>query len=151
MISALYVMEIFHDFAFVVNGKKRKKVVEHLAFPRSPSELSKLCKMSPNRITGILRDLSERQLVSEFDLDRKGVTYMLTKRGEQVWKVLESLVEPRSQRALSRMLHLHRREMMNNIKQLILLGFVTAFKPLRRAKKMVRLTEKGEMVREKLD
>ena len=143
-------MEIFYDFAFVVNGKKRKKVVEHLAFPRSPAELSRLCKMSPNRVTGILKGLSDRQLVKEFVLDRKGKTYMLTKRGEKVWRILDSLVEPRSQKAISKMLGIHRNEMMKHLKRLILLGFVTIFKPLRPAKKMVRLTEKGEMVRQKL-
>ena len=143
-------MEIFHDFAFVMNGKKRKKVVEHLSFPRSPTELSKLCKMSPNRTTGILKGLSDRQLIKEYILDRRGKTYMLTKRGEKVWKILDSLVEPKGIKAISKMLHIHRKEMMNQIKRLIFLGFVTAFKPLRPAKKMIRLTEKGEQVRQKL-
>ncbi|GAH37400.1 unnamed protein product, partial [marine sediment metagenome] len=38
-------MDLFHDYAFVVNGKKRKEVVKLLVDPRTPTELAKLLKV----------------------------------------------------------------------------------------------------------
>lgn len=44
-------MDIFHDYAFVVSGKRRKEVVKLLADARTPTELAKILKVHPNVIT----------------------------------------------------------------------------------------------------
>jgi len=139
-------MNIFHDYAYVVNGQKRKQVVQLLHSPRTPTELAKLMKVHANVITRIIKDLMKRDLVREHELARKGKTYLLTKRGDQTRKILESLVEPRTLQELTKMLKAHRAILSTTIQQLIRHGFITIFKSLKPAKKFYQLTDKGEAV-----
>jgi len=144
-------MEVFHDFAFVVSGKKRKEVVKLLIDPRTPTELSKLLKVHANVITRILNDLSARQLVESHELKGRKKTYRLTKRGELSRQVLNNLIEPKTLSELLRLLKVHRNVVVSIIKHFMQKGFVTIFKTIKPARKFYQLTKKGESVREKLE
>jgi len=143
-------MNLFHDYAFVVNGKKRKEVVKLLASPRTPTELAKLLKVHANVITRILKDLANRQLAEYHELSGKKKTYSLTKRGELARQVLDNLIEPKTLPELVRLLSTHRNVVVSIIKHLIQNGFVTFFRTIKPARKFYQLTGKGEAVREKL-
>ena len=88
-------MDVFHDYAFVVSGKKRKEVVRLLENPRTPTELAKLLKVHPNVITRIMRDLTGRELADSYNISGKKKTYILTKRGELARQILDNLIEPK--------------------------------------------------------
>jgi len=94
-------MDIFHDFAFVVSGKKR--------------------------------------------------TYALTKRGELARKVLYNLIEPKTFPGLLKHLKTHHTIAIFIIKHLIQHGFIALLKTINPTRKIYRLTQKGEAIREKLD
>jgi predicted transcriptional regulator len=143
-------MDIFHDYAFVVSGKKRKEVVKLLADPRTPTELAKLLKIHPNVITRIMRDLAGRELVDSYNVSGKKKTYILTKRGELTRQILDNLIEPKTFSELLKHLKAHHSVAVSIIKHLIQHGFVTILKTLNPTRKLFRLTQKGEMIREKL-
>ena len=144
-------MDLFHDYAFVVSGKKRKEVVKLLVDPRTPTELAKLLKVHANVITRILKDLVSRQIVQSHELKGRKKTYMLTKRGELARQVLNDLIEPKTLQELVKLLRTHRNVVMSIIKHLIQNGFITFFKTIKPARKFYQLTRKGEAVREKLE
>ena len=142
---------MFHDFAFVVSGKKRKEVVKLLIDPRTPTELAKLLGVHANVITRIIKDLASRELVQSHELQGRKKTYRLTKRGELTRQVLDNLIEPKTLPDLTKMLRLHRNLVFSIIKSLMKNGFITLFKTLRPARKFYQLTQKGEAIREKLE
>lgn len=144
-------MDLFHDFAFVVSGKKRKEVVRLLVDPRTPTELAKLLKVHANVVTRILKDLTSRQLVESHELKGRKKTYRLTKRGELARQVLDNLIEPKTLPELVKLLRTHRNVVVSVIKHLVQNGFVTIFKNIKPARKFYQLTKKGEDVREKLE
>ena len=144
-------MDVFHDYAFVVSGKKRKEVVRLLEDPRTPTELSKLLKVHPNVITRIMRDLVGRELVDSYNVSGKKKTYILTKRGELTRQVLDNLIEPKTFSELLKHLKVHHTVAVSIIKHLIQDGFVALFKNMNPTRKIYRLTRKGEVIREKLD
>ena len=144
-------MDVFHDYAFVVNGKKRKEVVRLLEDPRTPTELAKLLKVHPNVITRIMRDLVGRELADSYNVSGKKKTYVLTKRGELARQVLYNLIEPKTLSEMLRHLRSHHKIAVAVIKHLIQHGFVTILKNINPTRKIIRLTQKGEAIREKLD
>lgn len=143
-------MNIFKDYAYVVNGEKRKQVVQLLHSPRTPTELAKLMHVHANVITRILNDLKKQKIAEQIELSQKGQTYMLTKRGELTRQILNHLIEPKTLPSLAKILKIHRSILSAILKHLIKHGYLTIFKTLRPAKKMYRLTAKGEDIREKL-
>lgn len=144
-------MDIFHDYAYVVRGKKRVEVLKLLAYPRTPTELAKLLKVHANVVTRILKDLAGRQLVEFHQLVGRKKTFRLTTRGEVARQVLENLLEPRTLFDLVKLLKLHRSVVGSVTRHLMKSGFVTVFKTLRPARKFYQLTRKGEAVRDKLE
>jgi predicted transcriptional regulator len=144
-------MNLFHDYAFVVSGKKRKEVVKMLADPKTPTELSKMLRVHANVITRILRDLGGRELVDSYVISGKKRTYVLTKRGELARQVLDSLIEPKTLSELIKHIKAHNTIAASVIKHLIQHGFITIFKALNPTRKIYRLTRKGEVIREKLE
>jgi predicted transcriptional regulator len=144
-------MDIFHDYAFVVSGKKRKEVVKLLEDPRTPTELAKILKVHPNVITRIMRDLAGRELVDSYNISGKKKTYVLTRRGELARKVLDNLIEPKTFPELLKHLKAHNSIALSIIKHLIQHGFIALLKTINPTRKIYRLTQKGEDVREKLE
>jgi DNA-binding MarR family transcriptional regulator len=144
-------MDVFHDYAFVINGKKRKEVVKLLVDPRTPTELAKLLKVHANVITRILKDLSGRQLVEHHELKSRKKTYRLTKRGELARQVLDYLIEPKTLPELVKLLKTHRNVITSITKHFIQAGFITLFKNFKTARKFYQLTKQGEAVREKIE
>ena len=144
-------MDLFHDYAFVVSGKKRKEVVKLLVDPRTPTELAKLLRVHANVITRILKDLANRHLVESHELKGRKKTYRLTKRGELARQVLNDLIEPKTLPELVKLLKTHRNVVMSIIKHLLHNGFVTLFKTIKPARKFYQLTKRGEAIREKLE
>ncbi len=144
-------MELFRDYAFVVNGKKRKEVLKLLIDPRTPSELAKMLQVHANVITRIIKDLASRELVQSHQLQGRKKTYRLTKRGELTRQVLDNLIEPKTLPELVKLLHTHRNIVTSITKHLIQSGFVTLFKTIKPARKFYQLTKKGEQVREKVE
>ncbi len=144
-------MDVFRDYAFVVTGRKRKEVVKLLESPRTPTELAKLLKAHPNVITRIMRDLSGRELVDSYSVSGRKKAYVLTKRGEFARQVLDGLIEPKTFPELVRHLKVHHAVAVAVVKHLVQDGFITILKTIKPTKKIYRLTNKGEVVREKLD
>lgn len=144
-------MDVFRDYAFVVSGKKRKEVVRLLEDPRTPTELAKLLKVHPNVITRIMRDLTGRELADSYNISGKKKNYVLTKRGELARQILDNLIEPKTFSELLKHLKVHHTVAVSIIKHLIQDGFVALFKNMNPARKIYRLTRKGEIIREKLD
>jgi len=144
-------MDLFHDYAFVVSGKKRKEVVNLLVDPRTPTELAKLLGVHANVITRILKDLASKDLVESHELKGRKKIYRLTKRGELARQVLNDLIEPKTLPELVKLLKTHRNVVISIIKHLLQNGFVTLFKTIKPARKFYQLTRKGEAVREKLE
>ena len=145
-------MDIFVDYAFVVSGKKRKEVVKLLADPRTSKELVKILKVHPSVIARILRDLAGKELVDFYKISGKKKTYVLTKRGDLTRQVLDYLVEPRTFSELLRHLKVHHKVGISILKHLLQHGFLTLLKTINptRTRKIYRLTQKGEVIREKL-
>jgi predicted transcriptional regulator len=143
-------MDVFHDYAFVVSGKRRMEVVKLLENPRTPTELSKLLKVHPNVITRITRDLAGRELVDSCNISGRKKTYILTKRGELARQILDNLIEPKTFSEMVRHLKAHHSVAISVIKHLIQHGFVTLLRTMNPTRKIYRLTQKGEVVREKL-
>src|SRR4030042_4196503 len=128
-------MDVFRDYAFVINGKKRKEVVKLLIDPRTPTELSKLLKVHANVITRILKDLTNRQLVEHHELTSRKKTYRLTKKGELTRQILDSLITPKTLTDLCRVLKVHHNMISVILKSLIKNGFLTLFKNIKPARK----------------
>jgi predicted transcriptional regulator len=143
-------MDIFHDYAYVVHGKKRKEVVKLLSEPRTPTQLAKILKVHANVITRILKDLAGRELVDSYNISGKKKNYVLTKRGELARQILDNLIEPKTLSELVRHLKAHHNVAISIIKHLIQYGFVTLLKTINPTKKIYRLTQRGEAIREKL-
>jgi len=143
-------MDVFHDYAYVVSGKKRKEVVKLLSYPRTPTELAKLLKVHANVITRILKDLSVKGLVEHHEISGRKKTYRLTKRGELARQVLDNLIEPKTLLEMVKLLKMHRSLLTSIVKHLAQNGFITFFKSIKPARKFYQLTNKGEAVREKL-
>lgn len=144
-------MDLFHDYAFVVAGKKRKEVVKLLGYPRTPTELAKLLKVHANVITRIIKDLMSRELVQSHELQGRNKTFRLTKRGELARQILDNLIEPKTLIDLVKLLKLHRNIISSVTKHLVQHGFITLFKTMKPARKFYQLTKKGEDIREKLE
>ena len=144
-------MNIFDDYAFVVSGKKRKEVVKLLVDPRTPTELAKILRIHPNVITRILRDLGGKELVNFYRISGKKRTYVLTKRGELARKVLDNLIEPKTFPELLKQLKTHHTIAVSTIKHLVQHGFVALLKTINPTRRIYRLTQKGEAIREKLE
>jgi len=144
-------MDAFHDYAFVVSGKKRREVVKLLEYPRTPTELAKLLKVHPNVITRIMRDLTGRELVDSHIISGKKKTYILTKRGELARKILDDLIEPKTLAELLKHLKGHHTVAASVIKHLIQHGFIILLRTINPTRKIYRLTRRGEVIREKLD
>jgi predicted transcriptional regulator len=144
-------MEIFHDYAFVISGKKRREVVKLLSYPRTPTELAKMLKVHANVITRIIKDLMNRNLVEGHKISGRRGMYRLTKRGELARQILDNLMEPKSVLDLVKLLKVHRGVVASVTKHLVRSGFVTLFKTVKPARKFYQLTRKGEAVKEKLD
>jgi predicted transcriptional regulator len=144
-------MDIFHDYAYVVHGKKRTEVVKLLSEPRTPTELAKILRVHPNVITRIMRDLAGKDLVDSYNISGKKKTYILTKRGELARQVLDNLIEPKTFPELLKHLKTHHNIAVSIIKHLIQHGFIALLKTINPTKKIYRLTQKGEAIREKLD
>lgn len=144
-------MDVFHDYAFVVSGKKRREVVKLLVDPRTPTELAKLLGVHANVITRILKDLASRELVQSHELQGRKKTYRLTKRGELARQVLNNLIEPKTLPEMVKLLKTHRNIIISIVKHLMQNGFVTLFRTIKPARKFYQLTKKGEAVREKLE
>ncbi len=144
-------MNVFHDYAFVVSGKKRKEVVKLLDGPRTPMELARLLKVHPNVITRIMRDLSGRDLVDSYSISGRKKTYVLTKRGELSRQILDNLIEPKTFSELIRHLKVHHTMAVSLLKDLMRHGLVALLRTMNPTKKIYRLTKKGEVIREKLD
>jgi predicted transcriptional regulator len=144
-------MHVFHDYAFVVSGKKRKEVLELLVDPRTPTELAKMLKVHANVITRILKDLAGRELVESHEIKGRKKTYRLTKRGELARQVLANLVEPKTLPELVKLIKAHRNVVVSITKHLIQNGFVTLLKTIKPARKFYQLTKRGEAVQEKLE
>jgi predicted transcriptional regulator len=144
-------MDIFHDYAFVVNGKKRKEVVKLLDGPRTPTEIAKMLKVHANVITRILKDLTGRELVECYQISGNKRTYMLTKKGDLAREVLNNLVEPKTFMELMKHLKAHRKMAVSLVKHVLHDGFVTFLKSFNSSRKIYRLTRSGEAVREKLE
>jgi len=149
--SRLIIMDIFRDYAFVVSGKKRKEVVKLLADPKTPTELAKILKVHPNVVTRILKDLGGRELVDSYKISGKKRTYVLTKRGDLTRKILDSLIEPKTFSELLKHLKVHHSVAVSIVKHLIQHGFVALFKNMNPTRKIYRLTQRGETIREKLE
>jgi len=143
-------MDAFHDYAFVVNGKKRKEVVKLLEEPRTPTELAKALGVHANVITRILKDLTGRGLAESYGISGGRKTYSLTKRGELARQILDNLVAPKTISELMRHLRTHRNVILSVLRQLIQVGFLTLFKTGNQSRKVYRLTRRGEDIREKL-
>jgi predicted transcriptional regulator len=143
-------MDAFHDFAFVVSGKKRKEVVKLLEDPRTPTEIAKLLKVHPNVITRIMKDLAGRELVDSYNISGKKKAYILTKRGELARQILDNLIEPKTLPELLKHLKAHHSIAVSVIKHLIQHGFIILLKTINPTRKIYRLTRKGEVIREKL-
>ena len=144
-------MDIFHDYAFVVSGKKRKEVVKLLTDPRTPTELSKMLRVHANVITRILRDLAGRELVDSYVISGKKRTYTLTKRGELARQVLDNLIEPKTLSELIKHLKTHHNIAISVFKHLIQHGFVAILKTMNPTRKIYRLTQRGQAIRERLE
>jgi len=144
-------MDAFHDYAFVMNGRKRREVVKLLGYPRTPTELAKLLQVHSNVITRIIKDLTNRELVQSHELKGRNKTFRLTKRGELARQILDSLIEPKTLIDLVKLLKLHRNVVSSVTKHLVRHGFITLFKTIKPARKFYQLTNKGEQVRENLD
>jgi predicted transcriptional regulator len=149
--SSIILMEIFHDYAFVISGKKRKEVVKLLYDPRTPTELSKVLKVHANVITRILKDLSGKALVESYQISGRKRTYVLTKRGDLAREVLDNLVEPKTFLELKKHLKAHTKIAVSVMKHLLHDGFVTFLKGFHPTRKIYRLTQRGEAIREKLE
>ena len=124
-------------------------MVKLLADPRTPTELAKILKVHPNVITRILKDLLVRELVDSYKICGKKKTYALTKRGDLARQVLDNHIEPKTLSELLKHLRAHHNVTISILKHLIQHGFVTLLKTINPARKIYRLTSKGEAVREK--
>jgi predicted transcriptional regulator len=144
-------MDIFHDYAYVVHGKKRKEVVKLLADPKTPTELAKLLKLHPNVVTRILKDLAGKELVDFYKISGKKKTYILTRRGELTRQILNTLIEPKTLSEVLKRLGTHHRIAASVFKHLIQYGFVALLRTLNPNRKIYKLTQKGEAIREKLE
>jgi DNA-binding PadR family transcriptional regulator len=77
-------------------------------------------------------------------------SYVLTKRGDLARQVLDYLVETRTFSELIKHLKVHHSVAISIIKHLIQHGFIAILKTINPTRKFYRLTQKGEVIREKL-
>ena len=108
-------------------------------------------RLKNNVITRILKDLLGRELVDSYKISGKKKTYALTKRGDLARQVLDNLIEPKTLLELLKHLRAHHNVAISIFKHLIQHGFVTLLKTINPARKIYRLTSKGEAVREKIE
>jgi predicted transcriptional regulator len=79
-------LNLYEDYAFVANGKKRKQIIIELIVPKRHSELKKALHLHGNCVTRILKDLQRKNLIS-IHID-KHMKYCLSEKGKIIRKLI---------------------------------------------------------------
>ena len=105
---------------------------------------------SLNQKRETLTGLNRRALFDFYEISSKKRTCVLTKRGELARKVLDNLIKPKTFPELLKYLKTDHSISLSIIKHLIQHGFISLLKTINPTRKIYRLTQKGEAIREKL-
>jgi len=138
-------MSVFDDYAFVVNGGKRREVLRLLDSYRTPSEIARMLKVHKNVVSRILRDLVRRDLVGPSMILARRHAFLLTRKGELAWQVLGNLAEPRTFSQINRCLHADPAVTRPLIRDLVKYGFVTSMKVGGPTRNFYRITSRGRL------
>ncbi len=80
------------ELSYVLSGQLRKKVIESLIIPTTPTELSKKLKGDRSSISRVLLFFQEKSLVKCINQeDKKGRIYQLTDKGKKVYDILRKM------------------------------------------------------------
>jgi predicted transcriptional regulator len=79
-------LNLYEDYAFIANGKKRKQIIIELIVPKRHSELKKALHLHGNCVTRILSDFRKRGLIITHT--DKHIKYELSDKG----KILRKLI-----------------------------------------------------------
>ena len=80
------------ELSYVLSGQLRKKVIESLIIPTTPTELSKKLKGDRSSISRVLLFFQEKNLVKCINQeDKKGRIYQLTDKGKKVYDILRKM------------------------------------------------------------
>ncbi len=83
---------MWNDISFVIRSKNRKKVLNDLKSPKTPTQLSKDLELNVGYISNILIELLQRKLIVCLSPNEKRYRfYRITKKGDEILKQIENL------------------------------------------------------------
>jgi predicted transcriptional regulator len=82
----------WQDVSFIISSEYRKKVLEKLVFPQTPSKLSKEININIAHISRALTELESKKLVECLTPDsNKGKLYVITAYGKKILSKVSTL------------------------------------------------------------
>lgn len=77
----------WEDYSFIVRGRIRKNVLKAVEKPRTPSQISKITKISDSHVTRALKKMESKGFVRCLTPNEsKGKVYELTEKGKEILK-----------------------------------------------------------------
>jgi DNA-binding HxlR family transcriptional regulator len=89
-------LNLYEDYAFVANGKKRKQIIIELIVPKRHSELKRNLHLHGNCVTRILKDLRRHGIIITHT--DKYIKYELSEKGKVLRKLILNNNEKQNQK-----------------------------------------------------
>ena len=78
------------DYAWVIRGTQRKKVISAINSPKIPTQIKDTAKLSLNNVSDILREFRKKKIVQCINPeDKTGRIYKLTSKGMKIKEMVE--------------------------------------------------------------
>lgn len=79
------------DYAWVLRGKQRKKIINVMDKPKIPTQIKEETKLSLNNVSDVLREFRKKQIAKCINpKEKSGRLYELTIKGKRVRELLEN-------------------------------------------------------------
>ena len=79
----------WEDISFIISSDYRRKVLQELGSPKTPSNLSHALEINKTHISRALKELVDKRLVDCLTPNsRKGRLYVISARGKEILKEL---------------------------------------------------------------
>ena len=83
---------IWKDVSFIISSEYRKKVLEKLETPKTPSNLSKEININISHVSRALSELESKKMIECLTPEsNKGKLYIITKYGKDVLNKVEGI------------------------------------------------------------
>ncbi len=80
----------YMDYAWIIRGSQKKKVIKAMDNPKIPTEIKKETNLSLNNVSDVLREFKRKKIVKCLNPKEKtGRLYKLTPKGMRIREMIE--------------------------------------------------------------